>query len=140
MKELIHSFYVITQGDGKPGDLTFKRLFSTRNQEEVEELSRELLERNAGFRRASMTRNSREVVVVHVDAKEAERWQHEAGRNGLTAKPVKRGQTFASAVEASGHIGLRHNEVAMFLSRTAATGENQATLRGVTFAYKSDVK
>lgn len=135
---IVHTFVVITQGEGKPGDLQYRNLFSTRNPEEVEELSRLLLERNAGFRRESMSRNSREIVVTHVDPAEHEKYLLQAGRNGLKSQPVKRGMTFPSGTAASGHVGLRHNEVAMMLSRAAFTGEKVATIRGVTFAYKDD--
>lgn len=129
---------VVSQGEGKPGDIRFTNLFSTRNPEEVKELSQILRERNVGFRREGMTRNAREIVVTHVDGQEAEKWLNQPGRNGLKAKPSRRGMTFPSAVAASGHVGLRHNEVAQLLSRCHATGERQATVRGVTFAYKED--
>lgn len=127
---------MVTQGEGKPGNLVFKNLFSTRNDTHAEEITKFLLEENAGFRRANQARNAREVVVTHVSKSDHEKWLLEPGRNGLKSKPVKPGQVFRSATEASGHIGLRHNEVAMMLSRCSATGENQATVRGVTFAYK----
>jgi len=140
MSNQIHTFVVITQGDGKPGELKFRTLFATRNEGAMEEMAQLLLEQNSGFKRASYARNAREVVVMHVDAKEHEKWLHEPGRNGLVSKPVARGRVFRSATEASGHIGLRHNEIAMMLSRCAQTGENQATVRGVSFAYKDDVK
>jgi len=133
------TFVVVTQGDGKPGDLKFETLFATRSESAQEAMRNTLWEQNAGFRRDAQTRNRREIVVTHVDAKEAQRWQQTAGRNGLTAKPIARGHVFNSATEASGHIGLRHNEVAMMLSRCSATGEKKATVRGVTFAYKDDV-
>jgi hypothetical protein len=136
----IYSFVVLTQGDGKPGELGFENLFTTRDPAVKEELARTLLERHAGFRRSAQTRNRREVIVTHVDKEEAVRWLTEKGRNGLTAKPVERGHQFGSATEASGHIGLRHNEVAMMLSRCHATGEKVCTVRGVTFAYADDVK
>jgi hypothetical protein len=133
------SFVIVTQGDGKPGDLGFETLFSTRDEVAKEALTKILWEQNAGFRRSNQTRNRREVIVTHIDKAEAERWQNTAGRNGLKAKPVKTGHVFSSATEASGHVGLRHNEVAMILSRCTSTGEKQATVRGVTFAYHDDV-
>ena len=138
-KQLFYTFAVITHGANGPGDLKFEKLFSTRNEGEVAELTRFLLEQNAGFRRTNQSRNVRGVLVTHVDPKEAQEWQTTGGRNGLKSKPVLRGQRFRSATEASGHVGLRHNEVAMLLSRCQSTGEKQATVRGVTFAYADDV-
>jgi hypothetical protein len=135
----IYSFLVVAQGGGKPGDLTFENLFTTHDPEVKEALCKVLWEQHAGFRRSAQTRNRREIVVTHVDKAESERWQQTAGRNGLKAKAVERGHVFCSATEASGHVGLRHNEVAMLLSRCHATGEKAATVRGVTFAYKDDV-
>jgi hypothetical protein len=135
----IYTFLVVTQGDGKPGELAFQNLFTTRDPEAYKALCQTLWEQNAGFRRHAQTRNRREVVVTHVDNAEAERWINTPGRNGLKAKPVTHGQVFESATAASGHVGLRHNEVAMLLSRCQATGEKAATVRGVTFAYKDDV-
>jgi hypothetical protein len=135
-KMKIHTFVMVTQGDGKPGNLTFKNLFSTRSETHADEITKFLLEENAGFRRASQARNTREIVVIHVSKAEHERWVKEPGRNGLVSKPVQNGQVFPSATAASGHIGLRHNEVAMALSRCVAAGEKTATVRGVTFAYK----
>lgn len=132
-KNKLWSFVVVTQGDGKPGDLSFETLFATRDETAKEAMCRTLWEQNAGFRRENQTRNRRGVVVLHVDKAEAERWQTTAGRNGLLAKPTKQGQTFNSATEASGHVGLRHNEVAMLLSRCHATGEKKATVRGGDF-------
>ena len=138
-KNKIYSFVVLAQGDGKPGEMAFENLFTTRDETVKEELCKILWERNAGFRRSAQTRNRREIVVTHVDQAEARRWQETAGRNGLKAKPVERGHVFASGTEASGHIGLRHNEVSMLLSRCQATGEKSATVRGVTFAYKDNL-
>jgi hypothetical protein len=135
----IYTFVIVEQTE-KPGQLKMETLFTTYNQAEVEELKRFLLEQNAGFKRASQARNSRPVVVTHIDPKEAEKWQTHPGRNGLMAKPVRRGQVFPSATAASGHIGLKHNEVAMLLSRISATGEKQVTVRGVTFSYEDDAK
>lgn len=139
-KNKIYTFMVVAQGDGKPGELEFTNLFTTRSDEAKDELCQILLERQVGFKREAMARNRREVVVTRVDKEEAERWQTLAGRNGLKAQPVHRGQVFPSATAASGHVGLRHNEVAMMLSRVAATGEKQATVRGVTFAYRDDTE
>jgi hypothetical protein len=133
-----YTFCVIKQAD-KPGQMELETLFTTSREDEVRELRKFLLEQDAGFRRYAQGRNARPVVVVHVDPKEHERWVETPGRNGLQSRSVRTGQAFRSAVEASGWIGLRHNEVAMLLSRTAATGEKQATVRGVTFAYKDDV-
>src|SRR5579859_2101251 len=99
------------------GKLGLETLFSTHNEQEVADLKQYLLEQDAGYRRASKGKNSRPVVVVHVDTKEHEKWVIHPGRNGLRARPTVRGQKFKSAVEASGHVGLRHNEVAMLLSR-----------------------
>lgn len=134
-----YTFCLVSQTE-KPGDLKLETLFSTHREEEVRELRRFLIEQDAGFRRVAQGKNARAVVVVHVDDKEHERWCSTPGRNGLAAKPVRIGQEFRSAVDASGWVGLRHNETAMLLSRAAATGEKQATVRGVTFAYKDDVE
>ncbi len=139
-KNKLYTFLLATQGEGKPGELEMKTLFTTRDSATMEALCQTLWEQNAGFRRERQTRNRREIVVTHVDEAEAKRWLTTPGRNGLVAKPVKRGQVFPSGTAASGHIGLRHNEVSMMLSRCGATGEKAATVRGVTFAYADDVK
>lgn len=130
-----YTFAVITQPAGVTGRMQMESLFTTRDEKAVAELRKFLLEQEAGFRRVAKGANSRPVRVVHVDAKEHERWCREGGRNGPRSKPVEVGQTFRSAVDASGWVGLRHNEVAMALSRAKATGENRITVRGVTFAY-----
>ena len=134
-----YTFCVVKQSE-KPGQMELETLFTKYNEEEVREIRKFLLEQDAGFRRIAQGKNARPVVVIHVDPKEHERWIQSPGRNGLASRPVNKGQAFRSAVEASGWVGLRHNEVAMLLSRTAATGEKQATVRGVTFAYKDDVE
>lgn len=139
MKPTIYTVALFKQGEGRPGVLDMETLFTSRNPEEIDELKKFMLEQNAGFRRSAQARNSREVVVVHVDQAEHDQYIASAGKNGLVSKPVRKGQTFRSATAASGHIGLRHNEVAMYLSKSAATGDKKATIRGVTFAYKDDV-
>ena len=138
MKNMAFTFVVIAEERAKPSSKTFESLFTTCNEEEYEELKAFLIDRNAGLRRASFARNSREVVAIHIDPSH-EKWTREAGRNGLKSDPIKTGQRFASANAASGSIGLRHNEGAQLLSRTAATGEYAATIRGVTFCYADDL-
>lgn len=122
----------------KPGHMTAETLFTTRDQNEVQELKQFLLEQDAGFRRAAKGVNAKPVEVIHVDPQEHQRWVEHPGRNGLKSRPVTVGQRFPSATAASGWLGLRHNELAMMLSRAAATGQHAATLRGVTFRYCSD--
>lgn len=139
MKNLAYSFVIIAQERSKPSSMTFEPLFTTSNDDEYEELKQFLVDRNAGLRRQSFARNSREVVVIHVDG-EHDKWTKAPGRNGLISQPVKLGQRFPSANAASGGLGLRHNEVAQLLSRTAATGEYKATIRGVTFCYADDLQ
>lgn len=127
-------FTVLKIPAGRSDAVSIEPLFGTYDTTEVEELRQFLLEQNAGFRRSGHSRHARPVKVIHVDQKEHERWVTTPGRNGLTSKPVVRGQVFWSAVEASGWLGLRHNEVAIVLSHCAATGEKQVTVRGVTLA------
>lgn len=138
MKNMAFTFVVIAEERAKPSSKTFESLFTTCNEEEYEELKQFLVERNAGLRRASFARNSKEVVAIHVSP-EHEKWTRAPGKNGLISQPVKTGQRFESANAASGAIGCRHNEVAQLLSRTAATGEFAATIRGVTFCYADDL-
>jgi hypothetical protein len=138
MKNMSYTFLIVAQERAKPSSMNFEPLFSTSNDAEYEELKQFLVDRNAGLRRESFARNSKEVVVIHIDPAH-EKWVQAPGKNGLVSQRVKVGQTFASANSASGCLGLRHNEVAQLLSRTAATGEFQATVRGVTFAYKDDL-
>src|SRR5215469_13055832 len=136
MKDEIFSIVAVTAGGQRSaGRYEYDTLFTTRNEAEFQELKQLLKERHFGFRRESFARNTREVVVLHVDAKEHEAAQRTPGRNRLVSKPVKRGQRFRSANAASGHLGLRNNEVAIYLSRAYQTGEKKATLRGVTLAY-----
>lgn len=138
MKNLAYTFVVIKQERAKPSSMEFESLFTTSNDGEYEELKQFLVDRNAGLRRASFARNSKEVIAIHVDQAH-EKWTKSPGKNGLISQPIKSGQRFESANAASGQLGLRHNEVAQLLSRTAATGEFHATIRGVTFCYAEDV-
>jgi hypothetical protein len=139
MKNMAYTFVVIAQERAKPSSMTFEPLFTTSNDEEYAELKEFLVVRNAGFRRESFARNAKEVIIIHIDPSH-HKWAQAPGRNGLKSQPVKMGQKFPSANAASGHLGLRHNEVAQLLSRTAATGEFKATIRGVTFCYGDDIQ
>lgn len=138
MKNLAYTFVIVKQERAKPSSMEFESLFTTSNDEEYEELKQFLIDRDAGLRRASFARNSKEVVAIHIDPSH-DKWTKAPGKNGLMSQPIKTGQRFDSANAASGSLGLRHNEVAQLLSRTAATGEFQATIRGVTFCYAEDV-
>ena len=133
----IYTFCVVKQED-RPGRLEMQTLFTTSSETEVAQLTQLLLERDAGFKREAKGMNARAVVAVAIDTKEHLKWCQEGGRNGLTAKPVHKGQKFRSATEASGHIGLKHNEVAVWLSRARATNSKTAQVRGVTFAYADE--
>jgi hypothetical protein len=117
------------------GEMQVESLCSTTNREHAAKLKQCVQEQGRDLRRKAQGRNVREVVVLNVDEKEHGKWCIQPGRNGLRSKPVRAGQIFRSATEASGHVGLRHNEVAMKLSRAAATAEQRATVRGVTFVY-----
>jgi hypothetical protein len=138
MKNLAYTFMVIKEDRAKPSSKEFESLFTTSNDEEYEELKQFLIDRNAGLRRASYARNSKEVIAIHIDPSH-DKWTTTPGKNGLLSQPIKTGQRFESANAASGSLGLRHNEVAQLLSRTAATGEFKATIRGVTFCYAEDL-
>jgi hypothetical protein len=129
-----YTFCIITSA-GR-GAMNMETLFSTTNPEHVAELKQCVQEQGRDLRRKAQGRNVREVVVTNVDGKEHGRWCSQPGRNGLSSRSVQQGQVFRSATEASGHVGLRHNEVAMVLSRAAAAGEQTAKVRGVTFAYR----
>jgi hypothetical protein len=131
----MHYTFCIITSDGR-GAMQIESLWPTTNREHAAKLKQCVQEQGRELRRKAQGRNVREVVVLTVDEKEHGRWCIQPGRNGLPSKPVQAGQGFRSATEASGHVGLRHNEVAMLLSRAAATGERRATVRGVTFAYK----
>lgn len=139
MKDEIYSIIAVTAGGERgPGRYEFKTLFTTRNDAEFEDLQKLLRERHFGFRRESFARNTRSVVVVGVDSKEHAQAQAVPGRNKLVSKPVKRGQRFRSAAAASGHLGLKNNEVAIYLSRAYQSGSKTTTLRGVTLAYADE--
>lgn len=120
------------------GELQMEAVCSTTTPEHAAKLRQCAQEQGRELRRKAQARNVRVVVALVVDETEHAKWCRQAGRNGLRSNPVHPGQEFRSATEASGHIGLRHNEVAMGLSRAAATGERRTTLRGVTFAYRDD--
>lgn len=121
------------------GEMQMQSVCSTSRPEHAAKLKQCVQEQGRELRRKAQARNVREVVAIRVDDTEHAKWCRQPGRNGLRSKPAHAGQEFRSATEASDHIGLRHNEVAMRLSRAAATGEQRATVRGVTFAYKRPV-
>ena len=105
------------------GGMQMESLCSTTNREHVVKMKECVPEQDRALRRRAQGRNVREVVVLSIDEKEHGKCCIQPGRNGLRSKLVQTSQLFRSATEASGHIGLRHNEVAMMLSRAAATGE-----------------
>ena len=130
---------VVTQGGQlAPGRFDFETVFTSRDEDEIESLKQELRERHMGFRREGYVRNSRAVVVVDVNKTLHREAQTIPGRNRLVSKPVKKGQRFRSANEASGHLGLTHNEVSMYLANATRAGQKTTTLRGVTFAYEDE--
>jgi len=130
------TFSICVVSQATPGEMSMESLFVTRDESEVAELKAFLSDRAHESRRESKgLHNARPVVVVHVDEEAHEKWCSQDGPNGLKSRPVKIGQTFPSAVRASGWLGLRHNEVAMQLSRAEHTGEKMATVRGITFRY-----
>ena len=120
-------------GKRSPGHYDYHTLFTTRNDEEIEHAKKLLKESHFGFRRATFTRNSRPVIVTAIDKKAHKEAQLMPGRNGQVSQHCRVGMRFESANDAAMHIGLKNNEVAMYLSRSR---NNEATLRGVTFAYE----
>lgn len=88
--------------------------------------------------------SSKTVVVLSVDeqvnARFLEDVAEKAPTNGFYAQRVEAGQEFPSARAASSHLGLNHNEVAIYLNKSKhrPPAERIAKLRGVTLAYQAD--
>jgi hypothetical protein len=88
---------------------------------------------------------SSKIVVVldlnaEVNARFLEDVAEKAPTNGFYAQRVEVGQEFPSARAASSHLGLNHNEVAIYLNKAKhrPPAERIAKLRGVTVAYRED--
>lgn len=120
-----------TLGGGKPQ----MRLLGELTPEQVL-LVDEAVTEMAGTGKENM--GGRLVVATSIDRERFERYLREGGRSGRKAHDVHPMQVFDSAAEASLHIGCRHNEVCMGLSRAKALGEDEATVRGITFRWADD--
>jgi hypothetical protein len=88
--------------------------------------------------------SSRPVVVVAVDDVINSRFREDAPVapiNGQFAQEVEVGQEFPSAIAASRHLGLKNNEVALYLQKTRQAADpaaRYAKIRGVTIQYRDD--
>jgi hypothetical protein len=81
--------------------------------------------------------NSRGVIVTEVDPDVLDQWVNPkvTPRNGLRATPLDQFHQFPSALQASQHLGLKNNEVALGLGKAAREGRQDYVVRGVTFQY-----
>lgn len=93
--------------------------------------------------------NSKKLVVLDVDETEHALYLEgpgkQAPRNGKFASPCEPGQTFNSAIEASGHLGFNNNDVALYMNKArrkfpddSDAGQRTAKVRGVTLIYDAD--
>jgi hypothetical protein len=89
--------------------------------------------------------SSRMVVVVGYDREAASRFEEDLApvrpTNGVFSQAVHIGQEFPSAKAASAHLGLKNNEVALYLGKVkhlGDPGERTAKIRGVVVQYKDD--
>jgi hypothetical protein len=97
--------------------------------------------------RTGRVTSSRPVVVQAIDPEVFKKFDEATAgvrpANGLYAQPVAVGQMFESGAALARHLGLKNNEVTMFLNRAKHVedpGKRTAKLRGVVFAYQSDVE
>jgi hypothetical protein len=119
--------------------------FDGRVGEDGGSFKRDLLELVEAHGPDSRKTSSKEVVVLEVESETFARFDENTagGRrptNGLYSQRVEVDQKFPSARAASLHLGLKNNEVAVYLSKTNSLppDERKAKLRGVTLQYVED--
>lgn len=127
------------------GDLLLKRIFETPNALDETAFKQAVNEALDDFVPADgRVTSSRPVVVIGIDAAVNARFLETADHvpaNGQYAQPVEVDQEFPSAIAASRYLGLKNNEVALYLQkvRHVANPEDRvAKIRGCTVQYKDD--
>jgi hypothetical protein len=92
--------------------------------------------------RQSNIRNSKPVVVYHVDEEAYEAWRRaRAKKLGFLPGPIVMGQRFASASEASVYLGFKHNynRVALLLREVEEGTESIAHEGGIEWRYEDQM-
>lgn len=127
-------------------DFTFEAETGELHAKNVEKFRQSLTEFLDAVSTPEGRTSSRQVYVLHVDNEVfREKYFEDTAKrlpaNETYAQLVVPGMEFPSALAASRHLGLKHNEVAMYLGKLAHLKdptERRAVIRGVTLTYVDD--
>lgn len=132
--DVVPALEALLEGDALPAI----RSFLERYGENLPAHLKNLLEETAN------PRNSREVMVWNLCEEKYKAWQDaREEKHGIRPGDLEMGQTFASAAEASAHLGFKsnYNRVALLL-RKVGYGEGESTLAyeaGVEWRYTDTI-